>query len=86
VTNDIITIPQTIELDCPPGDPRPSDLIDAVLEGTGLVPIGEPSKCFGNFEYSFDISREEWVERIQPIIKPRIEALYNSGIIRYGSW
>lgn len=77
---------QTIELDCPPGDPRPGDLIASVLEGTGLTPGETTSRVFGNWTWAFDVPRDEWVERIQPIIKPRIEALYNAGVIRYGSW
>jgi hypothetical protein len=76
---------ETIDLDCAPGAIRP-DLIGGVLEGTGLT-AGEPvSTFFGNWTWAFDVPREEWVERIQPIIKPRIEALYNEGWIRYGSW
>jgi hypothetical protein len=77
---------QTIDLDCPPGDPRPGDLIEGVLEGTGLV-AGEPvSKVFGNWCWEFDVPRAEWEERVQPVIRPRIEALYHRRVIRYGSW
>lgn len=76
---------QSIDLDCPPGDPRPGDLIESVLEGTGLT-AGKPSMFFGNWEWMFKVPRKEWESRIQPIIKPRIEALYKSGVIRYGSW
>lgn len=77
---------QTIELDCPPGHTRPGDLIDAVLEGTGLVAGETVSRFFGNWTWSFDVSRERWEREIQPIIRPRIEALYHVGVIRYGSW
>jgi hypothetical protein len=77
---------QTIELDCPPGYPRPGDLINDVIEGTGLV-VGESvSRVFGNWTWVFEMPRVEWELEVQPIIRPRIEALYNAGVIRYGSW
>ena len=77
---------QTIELDCPPGNPRPGDLIGSVLEGTDLK-AGEPdSMFFGCWVWSFKMSDEDWEKKIQPVIQPRIEALYHSGAIRYGSW
>jgi hypothetical protein len=78
---------QTIELDCPPGGIRPWDLIEGVIEGTGLtIPTTQPSAFFGCAEWSFDVPRDKWEAEIQPVIKPRIEALYHSGTIRYGSW
>lgn len=77
---------QTIELDCAPGYPRPGDLIDVVLEGTGLKAGETVSRCFGNWTWQFDVPRDVWERDIQPVIKPRIEALYNAGTIRYGSW
>jgi hypothetical protein len=78
---------ETIDLDCPPGAPRPCQLIAGVIEGTGLeLPAEHPTPFFGAAEYSFDVPREKWEAEIQPIIKPRIEALYHSGQIRYGSW
>ncbi len=76
---------QTIDLDCPPGSIRPNDLIEGVLAGTGLT-TSPVSTFFGAACYSFDVDREVWVTTIQPVIKPRIEALYHSGVIRYGSW
>lgn len=77
---------QTIELDCPPGGIRPGDLIDNVLKGTGLKADKPISKFFGEWTWAFDMPREEWVANIQPLIKPRIEALYHRGVIRWGSW
>lgn len=81
-----MVIMQTIEIDCPPGDPRPGDLIADVIAGTGLPAKDADSKFFGCWSWSYDIPRDEWEMRIQPIIKPRIEALYERGVIRYGSW
>lgn len=76
----------TIELDCPPGDPRPGDLIVAVIKGTGL-PEQEPIlKFFGCWTWQYDVPRDEWVQRIRPVIRVRIEDLYRQGVIRYGSW
>jgi len=77
---------QTIELDCPPGGIRPGNLIDDVLAGTNLTPVGEPSTFFGNWTWEFDVPRDQWVRDVQPIVKPRITALYHAGVIRYGSW
>lgn len=76
---------ESIELDCPPGCPRPNDLIGQVLEGTRLT--AEPaSTIFGLAVWHFDVSREEWEARIQPMVAPRIKALHEDGVIRYGSW
>jgi hypothetical protein len=38
---------KTIILDCPPGHPRPGDLIAGVIEGTGLELKEAVSKLFG---------------------------------------
>jgi hypothetical protein len=77
---------QTIELDCAPGFPRPGDLIDGVIGGTGL-PSREPvSKFFGNWIWDYsDIDPKEW-KRVNPTVKERVTKLYHSGVIRYGSW
>lgn len=77
---------QTIELDCAPGGTRPGDLIAGVIEGTGLE-LKEPvGKFFGNWTWDYrDVPEDEW-KRIREITKPRVQALYNSGCIRYGSW
>lgn len=77
---------QTIELDCAPGNPRPGDLIEQVCEGLELTIPETSSRVFGNWTWDFShISEARWKE-IQPILKERITKLYNSGIIRYGSW
>lgn len=77
---------QTIEIDCPPGFPRPSDLIDAVIEGTGLPKREDVSRVFGEWTWDYnDISPEQW-EKIQPILKERLVKLYEAGTVRYCSW
>lgn len=77
---------QTIDLDCAPGSPRPGDLIAGVIEGTGL-PAREPvSKFFGNWTWNYNDQSEELWLKARVILKKRITKLYNSGVIRYGSW
>lgn len=80
---------ESIELDCPPGATRPWDLIKGVIEGTILdTPSFKPghSAFFGASSWQFDVPRDTWELIVQPIIKPRIEALFHSGAIRAGSW
>ena len=80
---------ESIELDCPPGGIRPWDLIEGVVKDTGLELTAadlEPGAMFGHREWLFDVDRDKWINDIQPVIKPRIEALYHAGVIRYGSW
>lgn len=77
---------ESIELDCPPGYPRPGDLIAGVIAGTGL-PESEPvAQFFGCWAWEYDIPRDRWEREIQPVIRPRIQELYSRGVIRYGSW
>jgi len=77
---------QTIEIGCPPGEPRPGDLLPDVLEGTG-IPVREPVvKCFGDWEWDYsDIDPEVW-KKANPTVELRLVALYNKGHIRYASW
>lgn len=80
----------SIELDCAPGRPRPGDLIIGVLHGTDLVlgDFHEPSKLFGNWCWTLreDAGKDEVYTKARPILRERVERLYNSGVIRYGSW
>jgi len=73
-----------IDIDCPPGDPRPGDLIGDVIKGTGL-PLREDAGCrfFGwwTWDYS-DIAPEVW-KRARPKIRRRLVRLYEQGVIRY---
>lgn len=79
-------MPQTIELDCAPGGLRPGDLINGVIEGTGLESREPVGKLFGNWTWDYsDVPAETW-KQVQPVLKQRITALYNAGDIRYGSW
>lgn len=77
---------KTIELDCPPGLPRPGDLIAGVIKDTGLPFKEKVSTFFGNWVWDYsDIPDYIW-EKIKPILKERITNLYKKGIISYGSW
>ena len=76
-----------LELDCPPGDPRPGDLLPGVLEGTGLEkdPQATTSRLFGNWRWDFETPLGKH-EEIKPVLIERITELYNAGVIRYASW
>lgn len=82
-------MPQTIELDCPPGHPRPGDLIEGVIEGTGLTldDLETSNPFFGHQTWVVKPDAEaKYMEHKEKTIKPRVIELYNSGVIRYGSW
>ena len=77
---------QTIEIDCPPGYPRPGDLIEDVIQGTGLPLREDVSRLFGMWEWDYnDINPEVW-KKVKPILKERLSKLYDDGVIRYCSW
>lgn len=80
---------QSIELDCPPGSPRPDDLFPDVIKDTGLEAddFELTSKFFGNWIWSFkNKSKLKVFQDAKPELAKRIKALYDSGKIRYGSW
>ncbi len=77
---------QTLELDCPPGYPRPGDLYPAVIAGTGLPERETVGRFFGNWTWDYsDIPACQW-KKAKPILRERIEELFKNGTIRYGSW
>ena len=77
----------TIELDCPPGNPRPGDLFPGLIAETGLKEDDFKliSKLFGNWTWEL-IQNEQLYSECRSTIKERIEALYKKGLIRYASW
>ena len=77
---------QTIEIDCPPGYPRPEDLYEGIIKGTSLPFRGAISKLFGEWTWDYSDISKEIFDKARPILKQRIELLYHKGIIRYGSW
>jgi hypothetical protein len=80
----------TLELDSAPGSyPRGPELMEQVLDGTGLVngvDVVCTGTCFGNYTFEVDPAKDELYAAIKPKIEERIKSLYNSGRIRYGSW
>lgn len=78
----------TIELDCPPGNCRPSNLIEGVIAETGIemADLTELSIWFGNFTWAVKPEAESRYKNAQAVIKERITSLYHAGLIRYGSW
>lgn len=77
-----------IGIDCPPGDPRPGDLLSGVLEGSGLAPADfeEPSTLFGAWTWQLKRSpeREELFISRKPLFQTRLEVLLAAGTIRGG--
>ena len=77
---------QTIELDCPPGSIRPDSLLPDVIKDLGLEEREAVSSFFGNWTWDYnDVPEDTWLAA-KPTLAERITALYNSGLIRYGSW
>lgn len=75
---------QEIHLECPPGEPRPGDLIEELIRDTGLPLRDDVSRFFGHWVWDYsDIARTVW-ERAVPLIKQRMTDLYQSGVIRAG--
>jgi len=80
----------TLELDSAPGVyPRGQELMEQVLDGLGLK-NGEDVVCtsalFGNYTFHVNPEKNKEYESVKEKVKARIEGLYHSGRIRYGSW
>jgi len=80
----------SIELDCPPGEPRPKHLIAGVLEGTGLevedFATGNPFFGHQLWELRETVGKDALFIKAKPKLKKRITKLYDQGYIRYGTW
>lgn len=79
----------SIELDCPPGNPRPGDLIHGVLKDTPFTEADfETGKPFFGHQTWVLVNHAKDAEYLawQDIFKERITSLYNMSVIRYGSW
>lgn len=75
-------------IDCPPGDPRPGDLLPGVLEGSGLEPsdFEEPLRLYGAWTWQLRRSPDKealFISR-KPLFHARLEALLAAGTIRGG--
>lgn len=76
---------QIIELDCKPGDPRPGDLIEDLIDGLGLPCREDVSRFFGEWAWDYsDLAKDVW-DKATPILIKRIRILYLRGLIRFGS-
>jgi hypothetical protein len=82
----------SIELDCPPGNPRPEHLIGCVLSGTGLKveDFDTSPPFFGHQTWILKPGNEDkdalFNIHKRGVFKVRIEYLYHRGLIRYGTW
>ncbi|HEX6981421.1 MAG TPA: hypothetical protein VF181_01565 [Balneolaceae bacterium] len=83
---------RSIELECAPGHSRPSDLILEVVDGTVLENFTEPQETAVRFDdeyhgrWKYPQVNEKAYQRDLPILKQRIMALHEKGVITYGSW
>ena len=75
-----------IILDCPPGSPRPGDLIEGVIKDTGLELKETTMRLFGEWTWDYSNVDDVTWKRVQPLLEKRIVQLYDNGLIRYGSW
>lgn len=78
---------QQIEIDVAPfSGPRPDELLSSVLQDTALPLRQSTSRIFGCWLFDYtDIDPEVYAEA-RPIIEKNLRQLYDSGMIRYGSW
>jgi hypothetical protein len=76
---------QEIHLECPPGEPRPVDLLPALLKGTGLPVREDVGRLYGHWIWDYsDILRDVWDAAV-PVVERRLIRLFNAGIIRAGA-
>lgn len=77
---------QTIEIDCPPGYPRPGDLIESVIKDTELPLRDDVCRLFGCWTWDYnDIDPEIW-NKAKPILEKKLTKLYDDHVCRYCSW
>ena len=86
-----------IEIDCPPGNPRPGDLFKAIMESLSKHSDqkikdfsqknlnSEPTKNFGCWTWDLEINPEIHSE-VQSVFKNRLTEYHQNGIVRYASW
>lgn len=80
-----------IGIDCPPGEPRPSDVFSSAIDGTGLtvadfIDPGPPS--FGCAQYLVK-ANEESIKRYleaREVVGKRLKKTYEQGIARGVFW
>ncbi|HET6527313.1 MAG TPA: hypothetical protein VFG39_01045 [Balneolaceae bacterium] len=82
---------QSIELECTPGRSNPDDLILDIVDGTVLESYTKQGTAVHfNDEYhrrwKYPHLNEKAYRRDLPILRERIIALHQDGVIIYGSW
>ena len=81
----------SIEIDCPPGFPRPGDLFPAVLANTGLTvaDFDNTNKLFGHWTWVLKEGnpyRDALFTRNREVFRVRLTEMYEAGYARYVSW
>jgi hypothetical protein len=75
---------QEIHLECPPGEPRPGDLIAELIDGTGLSVRKDVSRVYGHWTWDYsDVPRSVWDSAV-PSIERRMRYLSKTGVICAG--
>jgi hypothetical protein len=77
---------QVIEIDCPPGNPRPDVIYRSAIKNTGLIEKQPESKTFGCWTWNYDeVPADQW-NTLRKVIGTKLKLYYDAGTIRYGSW
>jgi hypothetical protein len=78
---------QEIHLECPPGEPRPGDLIANLIANTGL-PIRKDSggRLYGHWSWNYSTVAPEVWEAARSIVLERMSELYEAGTVRAASF
>lgn len=80
--------PHEIQIDCPPGAPRPDFWLPEVIKDTGLesADFQVTSKLFGHWIFQLTNTEKSGVfddKSKKSVIVNRLRDLYNDGRIRY---
>ena len=78
----------SVEIDCRPGTPRPNTHFSSMCVNCEVDPswFNLPSKCFGNWEWTVKPEYVKSYQEKQDRVGTHLNALYESGSIRYASW
>jgi len=78
------TVTLVVEIDCPPGSPRPDTYMKTICDDILKQEYHNPvSTFFGEWDWHFEILKSE-AEAIQKKVMEYLVKLYNGGCIRYG--
>lgn len=81
----------SIQIDCPPGGPRPPEVFASTIEGTGLMPDDfedSGSTIFGCREYLVRANAQSIRRYVatRQTIGERLSSMYERGIVRGVTW